>query len=182
MEEISLTKARWVVDQAHSSIDFSVKHMMFATVRGAFQDYEATIVADPTDLTTADIEFRVNVASVDSRNEDRDNHLRSGDFFDVENHPNMTFKSTNIVKKGEGEYDLTGDLTIRGTTRPETFSVSFDGEGKDPWGNTKVGFSGEGKIKRSEYGLTWNAALETGGVLVGDDIKIALVFQASKEA
>ncbi|MFT4414025.1 YceI family protein [Fredinandcohnia humi] len=175
-----MTKAKWAVDASHSSVDFSVKHMMIAKVKGSFQNFEASIEADPTDLTTADIEFKVDLASVDTKNTDRDNHLRSADFFDVENHPAMTFKSTSIVKTDDGEYDVTGDLTIRGTTKPETFKVVFEGQGKDPWGNEKVGFSAEGSINRSDYGLVWNAALETGGVLVGDQVKISLEIEAQK--
>lgn len=132
------------------------------------------------DLTTASIEFTINTASVDTRNNDRDAHLRSADFFDVENFPKMTFKATSITKTDDGEYDVTGDLTIKETTKPQTFTVTYGGTGKDPWGNEKVGFAVEGSINRSEFGLTWNAALETGGVLVGDKIKISLDLQAAK--
>jgi polyisoprenoid-binding protein YceI len=124
----------------------------------------------------------VDVASVDTRNDDRDAHLRSADFFDAENHPKMTFKATKIERTGDGVYEVTGDLTIRGVTRSETFTVTFEGAGKDPWGNYKAGFSAEGTIKRSDYGLTWNAALETGGVLVGDDVKIHLEIEAVAQA
>jgi polyisoprenoid-binding protein YceI len=175
-----MTNTKWALDPAHSSVDFSVRHMMIAKVKGSFNSFNATIEADPSDLTTANIEFTIDLASVDTRNEDRDNHLRSADFFDVENNPTMTFTATSIVKTDEGEYDVTGDLTLRGVTRPETFVVTYEGTGKDPWGNEKVGFNAEGKIKRSEYGLTWNAALETGGVLVGDEIKVSLEIQAAK--
>ncbi|MGD6779444.1 MULTISPECIES: YceI family protein [Bacillaceae] len=175
-----MAKTVWNVDKSHSTVDFSVKHMMFATVKGGFQEYDATIVADPTDLTTADIEFTVDVASIDTRSSDRDAHLRSADFFDVDNHPKMTFKATSIEKTDDNEYNVTGDLTLRGTTKPETFSVVFEGTGQDPWGNEKAGFAVEGKLKRSDYGLTWNAPLEAGGVLVGDQIKIALQLQAAK--
>lgn len=175
-----MTISKWALDAGHSSVDFSVKHMMIANVKGTFKDFDATIEADPTDLTTANIEFSVETASVDTRNNDRDAHLRSGDFFDVENHPKMTFKSTSITKNDDGEYDVTGDLTIKGTTKPQTFSVTFEGSGKDPWGNEKAGFSVEGSINRSDYGLTWNAALETGGVLVGDKVKISLDVQAAR--
>lgn len=180
MGEIDMTKTKWAMDVAHSGIDFSVKHMMIAKVKGVFNEFTANIAADPADLTTAEIDFTVDVASINTRNSDRDAHLRSADFFDVENHPTMTFKSTSIVNNGDGEYDVTGDLTIRGVTRSETFAVTFEGSGKDPWGNEKVGFSADGKINRSDYGLTWNAALETGGVLVGDQIKISLEIQAQK--
>lgn len=177
-----MTNTKWALDPAHSSVDFSVKHMMIAKVKGSFKAFNATIEANPTDLTSANIHFNIDLASVDTRNEDRDNHLRSGDFFDVENHPSMTFTSTKISKTGEGEYYVTGDLNLHGVTRSETFAVTFEGTGKDPWGNEKVGFNAEGKIKRSDYGLTWNAALETGGVLVGDEIKVSLEIQAAKQA
>jgi polyisoprenoid-binding protein YceI len=177
---MNMAKTNWALDTAHSSVDFSVRHMMIANVKGTFNSFNAVIEADPTDLTTANIEFTVDTASVDTRNKDRDGHLVSADFFDVENYPTMTFKATNIVKTGEGEYNVTGDLTLRGVTKQETFAVTYEGSGKDPWGNEKVGFSAEGSINRSDYGLVWNAALETGGVLVGDKIKINLQIQAAK--
>ncbi|MDR4886158.1 YceI family protein [Fredinandcohnia sp. QZ13] len=175
-----MANTKWAVDASHSSIDFSVKHMMIAKVKGSFENFEAIIEADPADLTTANIEFRIDLTSINTKNEDRDNHLRSADFFDVENHPSMTFKSTSIVKTDDGEYDVTGDLTIRGTTKPETFQVVFEGAGKDPWGNEKAGFSATGSLNRSDYGLVWNAALETGGVLVGDQVKISIEIEAAK--
>ncbi|MFJ7725809.1 YceI family protein [Neobacillus sp. NPDC097160] len=175
-----MTKTKWALDPAHSSVDFSVRHMMIANVKGTFNSFNATIEADPADLTTANIEFSVETASVDTRNKDRDGHLVSADFFDVENHPNMTFKSTSIEKTDEGEYNVTGDLTLRGVTKQETFAVIFEGQGKDPWGNEKAGFSAQGTVNRSDYGLVWNAALETGGVLVGDKVKINLQIQAAK--
>jgi len=178
-----MTKAKWTVDLVHSNVDFSVKHMMISRVKGTFHHFSANIEADPTDLTNANIEFTVDLSSIDTRNKDRDGHLLSADFFDVENHPNMTFRATNIEKKDDGEYEVTGDLTIRGTTRTETFEVEFEGLAKDPMsGAEKAGFSAEGKIKRSDYGLTWNAALETGGVLVGDEVKISIHLEATKEA
>lgn len=175
-----MVKTKWVLDAVHSSVDFSVKHMMIANVKGTFNSFDALIEADPTDLTTAKIEFTVHTASVNTRNNDRDTHLRSADFFDVENYPNMTFKATDITKTDDGEYDVSGDLTIRGTTKAQNFTVTYEGSGKDPWGNEKAGFSVKGSINRSDYGLTWNAALETGGVLVGDKIKISLDVQAAK--
>lgn len=175
-----MTNTKWVLDPAHSSVDFSVRHMMIANVKGTFNKFEAAIDANPDDLTTANIEFSVETSSVDTRNSDRDAHLISGDFFDVENHPKMTFVATNIEKTNEGEYNVTGDLTLRGVTKQETFAVTFEGQGKDPWGNEKAGFSAAGTINRSDYGLVWNAALETGGVLVGDKVKINLQIQAAK--
>ncbi|MFC4618677.1 YceI family protein [Camelliibacillus cellulosilyticus] len=176
-----MSVSKWTVDTAHSSIEFSVKHMMIARVKGAFNQFEATVEADPADLTSANIHFTVDVASIDTRNEGRDTHLKSADFFDVDKYPQMTFQSTNIVQKSEDEYDVTGDLTLHGVTHPETFHVTFEGQVKDPSGNEKAGFTGTGQIKRSDYGLTWNAALETGGVMVGDDIKITIEIEATKE-
>ncbi|WP_127578931.1 YceI family protein [Paenibacillus koleovorans] len=177
-----MSKANWVVDASHSSIDFSVKHMMIAKVKGTFHGFEASIEADPSDLTSASISFSVAIDSIDTRNGDRDGHLKSADFFDAASHPNMTFRSTGIVKTGEGEYDVVGDLTIRGITRSETFEVAYEGGGKDPWGNERAGFSAKGSISRAEFGLTWNAALETGGVLVGDEVKISIELEALKQA
>ncbi|MGP4039117.1 YceI family protein [Gracilibacillus sp. D59] len=177
-----MANTKWMVDVAHSSLDFSVKHMMISKTKGTFHDFEATIEADPDDLTTANIEFIVDVASVDTRNEGRDNHLRSADFFDVEQHPKMTFKATNIERTSDDEYDVTGDLTICGITNSEMFSVTSEGQGKDPWGNEVAGFSGEGKINRGVYGLTYNAVLETGGVVVGDEIKISIEIEVQKAA
>ncbi len=172
----------WAVDTTHSSIDFTIRHMMIAKVKGTFHTFEAAIVADPEDLTTASIRFSVDVASIDTRNADRDGHLRSADFFDAEAHPKMTFEATRIAKKGEGLYAVTGDFTLHGVTRSETFAVTYEGGGKDPWGNERVGFSVEGAIKRSDYGLTYNAALETGGVLIGDEVKVHLEIEALKQS
>ncbi|TBL71541.1 YceI family protein [Paenibacillus thalictri] len=177
-----MSKTKWAVDASHSSIDFSIRHMMIAKVKGSFHEFEAQIEADPEDLTSADIRFSVTVSSIDTRNSDRDNHLRTGDFFNAEQYPNMTFQSTRIVKTDDGEYNVTGDFTLHGVTRPETFTVTFEGAGKDPWGNEKVGFSATGSIKRSDFGLTYNAALETGGVLIGDEVKVSLEIEASKQA
>jgi polyisoprenoid-binding protein YceI len=175
-----VAKSNWAVDVAHSAIEFSVKHIMIAKVKGTFHNFEAQISADPEDLTTADIAFQIDLSSVDTRNGDRDNHLKSADFFDVENHPKLLFNATKIVSKGDGEYDVTGDVTLHGVTRSETFHVSFEGIGKDPWGNEKVGFSATGSLKRSDYGLTYNAVLETGGVLIGDEVKVSLEIEAAK--
>ncbi|WP_249594487.1 YceI family protein [Peribacillus frigoritolerans] len=177
-----MTNTKWIVDPTHSAIEFSVKHMMIAKVKGSFNKFEASILANPSDLTTAEVDFTVDVASIDTRNADRDNHLRSADFFDVEKNPTLTFKSTKIVKTDEDEYDVTGNVTLNGVTQEETFSITFEGQGKDPWGNEKAGFSGKGKVKRSDYGLTYNAALETGGVLIGDQITLTIEIEAAKEA
>ncbi|MGY0692150.1 YceI family protein [Virgibacillus sp. FSP13] len=178
-----MAKTKWTVDPVHSSLEFVVKHMMISKAKGEFTEFEATIEADPEDLSGSTIEFSVDVNSIDTRKEDRDNHLRSADFFDVENHPKMTFKVTDIKKKAENNYDVTGDLTIRGTTKPVTFDVDFEGQHKDPMsGDTVAGFSGSAEINRKDFGLTWNAALETGGVLVGENVKLNVEIEAHKEA
>lgn len=176
-----MAKTKWNVDLAHSSVDFWVRHMMVSRAKGTFHNFEASIEADPEDLTTADISFSIDVNSIDTRNEERDKHLKSADFFDVENHPKITFKSTKIEKTGDSKYDVTGDLTIKGVTRPVTFSVTYEGQGKNPWGAIVAGFSAEGKINRTDFGLTWNTPLETGGVLVGEDVYINLEIEATKE-
>lgn len=169
--------AKWVVDQSHSNIGFEVKHMMVSKVRGNFTSYEANVEADDlADLTTASIEFKIDVASIDTKSEDRDNHLKSADFFDVEKYPTITFKSTNIEKDGD-DYEVTGDLTIKGVTKQVTFDVEYGGKGTNPWGVEVYGFEADTKINREDFDLTWNAALETGGVLVGKDVKIKLELE-----
>jgi polyisoprenoid-binding protein YceI len=177
-----MTKSKWAVDASHSSIDFSVRHMMIAKVKGTFHSFEAHIDADAKDLSSADILFHVDLDSINTRNTDRDAHLRSADFFDIEKHPKMTFQSTGITKISDGEYEVTGELSLHGITRSETFSVTFEGAGKDPWGNEKVGFSALGSIKRADYGLTYNAVLETGGVLIGDEVKISIEIEAAQQS
>lgn len=174
--------AKWTVDQSHSSVGFEVKHMMVSKVKGQFESYTAEVeAADLTDLTSASIAFKIDVASINTRSEDRDNHLRSADFFDVENNPTIEFTSTSITKDGD-DYRVTGDLTIKAVTKPVTFAVEFNGKGKNPWGVEVYGFEAEAKINREEFGLTWNAALETGGVLVGKDIKIKVELEVNPMA
>ena len=180
MEEFIMTK--WTVDQSHTEVGFEVKHMMVSKVRGQFDAYTADIeAADLSDLTTASIAFKFDVASINTRSEDRDNHLKSEDFFDVEKFPEITFQSTSISKDGD-DYKVTGDLTIKDVTKPVTFDVEFGGKGTNPWGVEVHGFEAEAKINREEFGLTWNAALETGGVLVGKDIKIKIELQLNPAA
>lgn len=175
-----MANSTWTLDKAHSEIEFSIRHMMISRVKGAFRDFDAEIEADPADLTTANIQFTIDIASIDTGNEDRDNHLRSADFFEVEKYPKLTFTSTSIEKQGV-DYAVTGNVSMHGATNTETFIVTSGGVVKDPMsGAQKAGFSVEGKIKRSDYGLTWNAPLETGGVLVSDEVKINMEIQASK--
>ncbi|HLS90190.1 MAG TPA: YceI family protein [Limnochordia bacterium] len=173
---------KWVVDPTHTNVEFVVRHMMISSVRGRFSQVEGVIEGDPDDLTTGRFEATIDAASIDTRQEDRDQHLRSADFFDVENHPKITFKSTSVEKTGENQYKVTGDLTIRGTTRPVTLDVTYEGRGKDPWGNERIGLSAQGKINRKDFGLTWNAALETGGVLVSDEVRLEIHTEAVLQA
>jgi polyisoprenoid-binding protein YceI len=178
-----MAKTVWTVDQVHSEVGFSVKHMMISKAKGTFDKFDAVIEADVDDLTDSKVEVTVDIASINTRNEDRDNHLRSGDFFDSEAYPKMTFIATDIKKKSSNTYDVTGDLTIKDTTKPVTIDVTFEGQSKDPMGGATVaGFSGSTSINRKEFGLTWNAAVETGGVLVGEDVKINFELELHKQA
>ena len=165
------------LDTAHSNIGFSVKHMMVSKVRGNFNEFSANLEGNEQDLTGATIDFTIDVASINTNNTDRDNHLRSADFFDVENYPSITFKATDIQSKGDDEYKVTGDLTIKDVTKPVTFDVEYEGKGTNPWGQEVVAFSASSKINRKDFGLTWNQTLETGGVLVGEDIKIDIELE-----
>ncbi|WCD92396.1 YceI family protein [Microbacterium sp. nov. GSS16] len=170
----------WVLDPSHSEVTFSVRHMMISKVRGSFGIKNATLTA-PENPLDATVEASVDVASVDTKDEGRDNHLRSADFFDVENFPTMEFVSTG-ARVEDGDFFVDGDLTIRGVTKPVSFEFDFGGFGTDPWGNYKAGASATTVINREDFGLTWNAALETGGVLVGKDITINLDLQGSLQA
>jgi len=170
----------WVLDAAHSDVQFSVRHMMISKVRGTFGVKSATLIA-PENPLEAKVEATVDVASVNTRDEGRDAHLRSADFFDAENHPTMTFRSTG-VRIENGEFLVDGDLTIRGITKPVTFDFEFGGFGSDPYGNYKAGATAKAVINREDFGLTWNAALETGGVLVGKEVTIELDLQGTLQA
>ncbi|GAB0167529.1 YceI family protein [Lysinibacillus sp. CTST325] len=172
--------AKWNIDLGHSAINFQVKHMMVSKVKGVFDTYSADIeAADLADLTTANISFTIDPASINTRSEDRDNHLKAADFFDAEKYPTITFKSTNIAKKSDDEYAVTGDLTIKDVTKSVTFDTEFNGKGTNPWGQEVYGFESTTSINREDFGLTWNAALETGGVLVGKDIKITVELEVN---
>lgn len=173
-------KTTWVLDAAHSELLFKVKHLMIANVKGEFRKFNAEILGD--DFTTAPIRVTVDTGSVFTNNDDRDNHLRSADFFDAANHPEMVFESTALSSKGSGNYELTGNLSIRGISREVKLQVEFGGVNKDPWGNEKAGFSVEGVLNRKDWNLNWNAALETGGVLVSDEVRISGEIQFAKQA
>ena len=162
----------WKLDPAHTSIEFAVKHLMIVTVKGSFAGVEATIVGDESKPARANVTVKIDTATITTKNEQRDAHLRSADFFDVEKFPTITFVGKRLVGETQGEFQLIGDLTIRGVTKEITLDASFEGRAKDPWGGTRIGYSASGKIKRSEFGLTWNQVLEAGGVTVGDEVKI----------
>ena len=167
----------WVMDPSHSEVGFSVRHMMISKVRGAFGVKSATIVAPETPLEVT-VVAQVDATSLDTQDEGRDAHLRSGDFFDVEAYPTLNFVSTGVRVEG-GDFLVDGDLTIRDITKPVTFELEFNGFGVDPWGNYKAGASAKTVINREDFGLTWNAALEAGGVLVGKDVTITLELQGA---
>lgn len=166
---------KWVIDPAHSQIQFSVRHMGISTVRGTFDAFSGTIEEENGQATAVTVE--IDVASLDTGNDQRDGHLRSADFFDVEQHPKATFTLTAFERAGD-EVTASGDLTIRGTTKPVTLKGEIGGPAKDPWGNQKVSATLETKISRKEWGLVWNVALEAGGVLVSDDVKLSIDMQA----
>jgi len=172
---------KWAVDPTHSKIGFKVKHLMISNVTGSFREFEGEVSTVGNDFSKSVIALSLNTASIDTEIADRDAHLKSGDFFDVENFPKITFSGSGLKDLGDDLYELTGDLTIKGITNPTTLSVEFGGINSDPWGNVKAGFAVTGKIKRKDWGLTWNAALETGGVLVGEEVKINCDIQLVKK-
>ncbi|BBU41317.1 MULTISPECIES: YceI family protein [Aeribacillus] len=170
--------ANFQLDKVHSSISFQVKHLMVSKAKGEFTQFDVEVDGDVDQLESAKVKVTVQASSIDTKNEDRDNHLRSGDFFDVENYPVITFVSESIKKVSDDDYEVTGKLTIRNVTRTETFKVEFNGQSKNPLdGSIVAGFDVEGKINREDYGLTWNAALETGGFLIGKDVKLFGSFE-----
>ena len=171
----------WQIDPVHSEVEFSVRHLMISTVKGRFTDVQGTLQYNEADPTGSNVEVRIATASVDTRADQRDTHLRSADFFDAEHYPFMTFKSTRVERTGEGRGKLTGDLTIRGVTRPVTLDVKREGRGKDPWGGERLGFSATTVLNREAFGLTWNQALETGGVVVGEEVKVSIEVEWVKQ-
>lgn len=168
----------WQIDPSHSLVEFSAKHMMFTTVKGRFAAVKGEIDFDPADIAKSNVAVEIDAASIDTRTEQRDNHLRSADFLHVEQYPVITFQSTRVERIDDERFNVVGDLTIHGTTRPVTLETTFNGAGKNPFGKTVAGFTAETKLNRKEFGLNWNVALETGGWLVGDTIKIAIEVQA----
>lgn len=175
------TRTTWIIDPDHTHAEFAVRHMMIATVKGRFAEVRGTLQADESDPSRSSIELEIGAGSIDTRVEQRDQHLRSADFLDAENHPKITFRSKRIEPTGDDRYRVVGDLTIRGTTHEVELDVREEGRGKDPWGGERVGFSVDGRVNRGDYGLKWNQTLETGGVLVGEEVKIHIDAELVKQ-
>ena len=179
METVAKTTTKWVLDPTHSELTFKVRHMMITNVKGEFKNF--SVVVDGDDILKSSLNVSIDGSSINTNNNDRDNHLKSADFFDVENHKELLFKSTSFKQKDDDEYELKGILTIKGNSKEVALEVEFGGINKDPWGNEKAGFSVEGKINRKDWGLIWNAALETGGMLVSEEVKIFGELQFVKQ-
>jgi polyisoprenoid-binding protein YceI len=177
---VAAATTTWKIDPSHSHIGFSVRHLMISTVKGRFAAVDGRVTVNETDLAASAVDVNIDASSIDTRDAQRDAHLRSADFFDVERFPSLTFKSTRVTPKRGSAFAVTGDLTIHGVTREVTLEVTEEGRGKDPWGGERFGFSAVTTIKRSDFGLTWNQALEAGGVLVGDDVKVTLELELLK--
>jgi polyisoprenoid-binding protein YceI len=177
-----MSTTKWALDPTHSELQFKVKHLMITTVTGNFKSFTAEVETEGENFDTAKINFSADISSIDSGNEQRDGHLKSADFFEAEKFSTITFASTKLEKKDEENYLLHGNLTIKGISKPVTIPTEFGGIAKDPWGNIKAGFTLNGKINRKDWELNWNAALETGGVLVSDEVKIIAEIQVVKQA
>jgi polyisoprenoid-binding protein YceI len=177
-----MTTNNWNLDTVHSGINFTVRHMVVSKVRGRFAKFSGTVSLDESDFTRSSVEATIDASSIDTGTTQRDDHLRSADFFDVERFPEIRFLSTRIEKIAGDRYRLTGELTIHGVTRSIALETEYGGRGKDPWGNERVGFTAKGAIVRKDFGLVWNQALETGGVLVSDRVDLELEVQAVRAA
>jgi polyisoprenoid-binding protein YceI len=176
-----MAQEKWNFDPVHSDIGFSVRHLMISKVRGHFQKWSGALLADEAGLADSKVEASIEAASIDTKEQQRDDHLRSPDFFDAANHPALTFQSTRVEKASEDEYKVTGNLTIRGVTKEVALTVEYLGRSKDPWGGLRMGFSAKTAIDRSDFGLKFNMPLEGGGVVVGDRVEIVLEIEAVKE-
>ena len=171
----------WQIDPSHSQVAFSVKHLAISTVRGRFSLVSGAIELDDKNLANSTVEVVIQTASIDTRDEKRDGHLRSADFFDVDTYPTATFKSTSITANGDEEFKVTGNLTLHGVTKEETFDVTYNGQAKSPFGFTVAAFTGYATVNRKDYGLNWNVALEAGGVMVSDKVKLELEIEAIQQ-
>jgi polyisoprenoid-binding protein YceI len=169
---------KWEFDLVHSSINFWVRHLMVSKVHGRFGKWSGSLAFDEKDPSTASVEVTIDAGTIETKEAQRDEHLRSADFLDAKNHPSITFKSTSVAKVSSGNYKVAGNLTIRGTQRPVTLDVEYAGRQKDPWGGERVGFSARTSIDRRDFALTWNKTIETGGVVVGDKVEIQIEIEA----
>lgn len=174
--------ATYKIDPAHSDVMFKVKHLMISTVTGVFKKFDGTLEIDEEDFSTAKVTFEADIDSVDTKSEQRDEHLKGDDFFSATEFPKMTFKSAKVEETGDNEYKLTGDLTIRDVTKPVDLKVEYNGSTKDPWGMQRMGFEVSGKINRKDYGLKWSAVTEAGGLVVADDVKLVMNLEMVKQA
>jgi polyisoprenoid-binding protein YceI len=177
-----MANTKWMVDPTHSEIGFKIKHLMISNVSGKFDQFEAEVQTEDENFETAQIEARIKTASINTSNQNRDEHLRNSDFFEVEQHPEILFTSTRIEKLDNENFVLKGNLTLKGITKPVQWNVEYSGVTKDPWGGQRAGFLITGKINRNEFGLSFNAALETGGVVLGEEVKINGEVQLVKQA
>lgn len=177
-----MATTKWAIDPAHTEVSFKIKHLMVSNVNGIFGSFEGSIETEGENFSNARAEFSADVSSINTNNSDRDTHLKGADFFEVEKYPKLTFTSTEFKKIDEDTYEITGDLTIRDVTKSVKVKAEFGGFALDPWGNNKAGLSITGKFNRKDFGLVWNAPLETGGFLLSDEVKIAIELQLAKQA
>lgn len=181
METATANNTQWAIDPAHSEVHFKIKHLMISTVTGTIQNFEGTVETSNDDFSQANISFSADANSITTGDANRDGHLTSGDFFETENHPKITFQSTQFEKNANGHFTLTGDLNIKGISKSITLDVEHAGTATDPWGNLKAGFTLTGTVNRRDWGLNWNAALEAGGFLLADDVRILCEIQLAKK-
>ena len=172
----------WAIDPTHSEVQFKVKHLVISTVTGSFSQFDGAVETTGDDFTDAKISFSAAIDSISTGNVQRDGHLKSAEFFDIDNFPELTFTSTSTVKTGDDAYSVTGDLTMHGVTQPVTLTVEYGGQTQDFYGQTKAGFEINGTLKRKEFGLTWNGVTEGGGIVVSDDVKLVMNIQLTKQA
>ena len=177
-----MAKTKWILDATHSELGFKIKHLMITNVSGSFKNFQGEVNTEGEDFSTAQINVTVDMASISTNNEQRDEHLRNSDFFEVENHPELTFKSTRIEKVDSDTFTLNGELTLKGITKPVKLNVEYNGVTKDPWGGERAGFVITGKINRSDWGVNFNGVLETGGLMLGEEVKINSEVQLVKQA
>ncbi|MCJ8211104.1 YceI family protein [Mucilaginibacter sp. RS28] len=177
-----MATTKWVMDPMHSEVQFKVKHLVISTVTGTFKTFQGEVITESEDFQDSEIDFSIDVKSIDTNQEQRDQHLIGADFFDADQYPQITFKSTSLKKVDDSDYKLTGDLTVKGVTKPVTLDVEFGGTAADFYGNTKAGFEITGKINRKEFGLTWEGITEAGSIVVGEEVKLIINAQFAKQA